>query len=265
MNLQNNKTKILFLSLLLMTLLCYQTKAEKVIQADELKDKIRGMWLGQLIGNCAGRETEGQYSGSTPNPNLVVPWVIKQEWDADDDTDIEYVALHILETHGLDCNSQEMTDEWRTHITSSGIYIANRQAWYLMEDGYFPSDTGSRTYNEHWYSIDCQITTEMLGAISPGLVQSSIDLTGRFARISNSGFPVHAAQFYSAMYAKAFFEPNVENLVTEGLKAIPTTSRTHQVITDMLNWYLEDVTDGNPDWQATRRKLYDRTPSRLES
>lgn len=240
-----------------MTLPCHQIKAERAIRADELKDKIQGMWLGQLIGNSAGRETEGEYCESMPNPSMSVPWVIKQQWDADDDTDIEYVALHILETHGLDCNSQEIADEWRTHITGSGIYIANKQAWHLMEDGHFPPDTGSRTYNEHWYSIDSQITTEMLGAISPGLVQSAIELTGKFAHITNTGFPVHAAQFYAAMYAAAFFEPNVVNLVTEGLKAIPTTSRTHRVITDVLNWYLEDVTDGNADWQATRYKLYD--------
>ena len=52
------------------------------------------MWLGQLIGNCAGRSTEGVYSSSAPNLNSSVPWVIKQEWDGDDDTDIEYIAMH---------------------------------------------------------------------------------------------------------------------------------------------------------------------------
>jgi ADP-ribosylglycohydrolase len=254
---RNNKVRILLLSLLLVTLPCRQTRAEKAILADNLTEKMRGMWLGQLIGNYAGRETEGRYSGSAPNPDPAVPWQIRQEWDADDDTDMEYVALHILETHGLDCGWQEIADQWRAHVTSSGIFIANRQAWYLMEDGHLPPDTGSRTYNEHWYSIDSQITTESLGAVSPGLVQSAIDLAGRFARITNTGFPVHAAQFYSAMYATAFFEPNVVDIVTAGLNAIPETSRTHRVVADVLNWYLEDASDGHLDWQATRHKLYE--------
>jgi len=257
MNLRNNRAKVLWLSLLLMSFPCHRTKAEKAILADNLRDKMRGMWLGQLIGNHAGRGTEGKYSGAAPNPDPAVPWVIRQQWDADDDTDIEYVALHILEVHGLDCHWHQIADQWRTHITSLGIYIANKQARYLMEDGYFPPDTGSRTYNEHWYSVDSQISTEMLGAVSPGLLQSAIDLAGKFAHITNTGFPVHAAQFYSAMYATAFFEPNAVNLVTEGLKAIPTTSRTHRVVTDVLNWYLEDASDGNLDWRETRQKLYD--------
>ena len=57
---QNNKVKILLLSLLLLTLPCRQTRAEKAIGADNLADKMRGMWLGQMIGNYAGRETEGK-------------------------------------------------------------------------------------------------------------------------------------------------------------------------------------------------------------
>jgi len=260
MNLRHNKTRIFFLSLLIATALNLQAKAEKTILADELNDKMRGMWLGQLIGNMAGRPTEGHFAGSYPNPDPNVLWVIKSVWDADDDTDIEYIAVHILETNGFDCNAQEIADQWLHHITSSGsgIYIANRQAWYLMGDGYLPPQTGSRNYNEHWYSIDAQITTEVLGAISPGLVQSAVDLTAEFARITNTGFPIHAAQFYTAVYANAFFEPNVVTLVTEGLNALPTTSRTHQVITDVLNWYIDDANDGLLDWRATRAKIYNK-------
>ena len=258
MSLWHNITAISFLSLLLIPLPCQPARAEKVIFAYKLSDKLRGMWLGQLIGNYAGRETEGKYSGSIPNPAPSVAWVIRQEWDADDDTDIEYVALHILQTHGLDCNYPEIAQQWRTHIGACGLYLANKQAWYLMADAYSPPDTGSRTYNEHWYSIDSQITTEVLGGISPGLVQSAIDLASKFARVTNTGFAVHAAQFYSATYATAFFEPNVTSLVTEALKSVPTTSRTYQVVTDVLRWYMEDANDGSLDWRTTRSRLYDK-------
>jgi len=257
MVLQRIRVETFICLFLLATLSNNPVKAEKTILADELNDKMRGMWLGQLIGNYAGRATEGSYAGEAPNPDSAVPWVIKQEWDGDDDTDIEYVALHILETNGLNCHPQEIVEQWFSHIGSSGIYIANKQAWHLMEDGHLPPETGSRTYNEHWYSIDSQIETEVFGAISPGCVQSAIDLGGRFASFTNTGFPVHAAQFYSAMYATAFFEPNIVDLVVEGLTVIPKTSRTYQVINDVLSWYLDDTQDDHLDWRATRRKLYD--------
>jgi len=234
---------------------------ERTITAVDLFDRMRGMWLGQLIGNAAGRETEGLYSGAQANPAESVPWHIKLVWDADDDTDIEYVALHTLFTVGFDCNSAEIAGEWLDHITAKGIYVADKQAWSLMLDGHLPPETGSRTFNEHWYSIDAQISTEVLGAVSPGLPQTAIDLAGRFGRISNEGFAVHAAQVYAAMYAEAFFEPNVVELVRTGLEAIPASSRTSRVISDVLDWYLQDAADGALDWRATRRKLYDNYQS----
>jgi ADP-ribosylglycohydrolase len=233
-------------------------RADRAITAFELFDRIRGMWLGQLIGNAAGRASEGLYSSSSPDPADSVPWQIKEVWDADDDTDVEYLALHTVFTCGLDCGSYQIADDWLEHMTADGIYVANKQAWRLMLDGYTPPETGSRDFNQHWYSIDAQICTEFLGAVSPGMPQAAIELAGRFARITNEGFPVHAAQFYTAMYAHAFFEPNVVELLTRGLEAIPTSSRTAAVIRDVRNWYLQDANDGSLDWRATRRKLYDK-------
>ena len=257
MVLQAARAETFLYLLLLVTVSNSPVKAANTILADELYDKMRGMWLGQLIGNSAGRANEGRYSGEELDPDSAVPWVIKQEWDSDDDTDIEYVALHILGTEGLDCDRQKMAEQWFTHTGSSGIYIANKQAWHLMKDGYLPPETGSRSYNEHWYSIDSQIGTEILGAISPGCIQSAIDLAAEFAGFTNTGFPVHAAQFYCTMYATAFFEPNVVDIVVEGLTVVPTTSRTYQVVADVLTWYLDDAQDGQLDWRSTRRKLYD--------
>ncbi len=230
--------------------------AERHISSDELYDKLHGMWVGQLIGNAAGRETEGAYAGPESNPAESVPWVIKHIWDADDDTDIEYLALHILETHGFECDATAIADEWLEHLTAEGLYMANKQAWHLMLDGYLPPDTGSRTFNQHWYSIDAQIGTEVLGALSPGMPQVAADLCGRFARVTNAGHAVHAAQFYAVLYSEAFLESDIPTLIETGLAAIPAESRAAQVVSDVLAWHAEDLQDGAPDWRATRGELY---------
>lgn len=247
----------LLVTFLLPALLQTSAAQERTISSDELLDKMQGMWLGQLIGNAAGRATEGHHPGIEPNPNSSVAWVIKQAWDADDDTDIEYVALHILETHGFDCNAAEIAGQWLDHVTPDGIYIANRQAWHLTRDGFLPPETGSRSYNQHWYSIDAQIATELLGALSPGMPQTAIGLAGRFGRISNAGFAVHAAQFYAAMYAEAFFEPDIPTLVLRALAALPADSRTRQVVADVFDWYQADALDGVLHWRSTRARLYE--------
>ena len=252
-----NRLSLLLTTFLIAGSLNVSADAQQSISAVELFDRLRGMWLGQLIGNAAGRATEGVYSSSTPNADASIPWQIKQVWDADDDTDIEYLALHTLATYGFDCNSVEIAGQWLEHMTDDAIYVANLQAWQLLGDGLLPPQTGSRTYNEHWYSIDAQIGTEVLGAVSPGLAQVAVDLAGRFGRVTNSGFAVHAAQFYAALYANAFFEPNVVDLIGDGLAALPAGSRTTAVVTDVLDWYLEDANDGTLNWRATRARLYE--------
>jgi ADP-ribosylglycohydrolase len=232
--------------------------ANRTITAAELYDRLHGMWIGQLIGNAAGRATEGRYSGTEPDPCESISWQIKQVWDADDDTDLEYVALHILQTYGFDCNGAEIAGQWLEHMTDAGIYVATKQAWHLMLDGHLPPATGSRSFNEHWYSIDAQISTETLGAVSPGLPRVAADLAGRFGQVTNDGFAVDAARFYAVLYADAFFEPNVIELVRRGLEVIPPDSRTAQVVTDALDWYQQDSADGTLDWRATRHDLYEK-------
>ncbi len=246
------------LMLLQFSALASTAGAERCISSVDLQDKLHGMWIGQLIGNAAGRSTEGHYDGPEPNPAPSVPWLIKQVWDADDDTDIEYVALHTLETYGFDCNTADIREQWLEHVAADGIYIANKQAWYLMLDGHLPPETGSRTYNQHWYSIDAQIGTETLGALSPGLPQVAADLTARFAQVTNAGHAVHAAQFYAVLYSEAFFESDVAQLITIGLEAMPIQSRTTDVVTDVLEWHRIDLVDGVPDWRTTRSKLYQK-------
>jgi len=232
-------------------------RAERTIAADVYFDKLHGMWLGQLIGNMAGRPTEGVYSGAEPNPAESVPWVLMAEWPADDDTDLEYLAQHIFLAHGLDPTGAELRDEWLAHVPISSVYVANRQARYLMNAGFIPPLTGSYQHNTCWHTIDAQITTESLGAIAPGLRQPAITLAGSLARITNEGLALHGAQYYAAMYAAASFESDVPTLVQLGLAAIPQSSRTAAVIRDMVAWHAQDLLDGQPDWRATRWLLYD--------
>lgn len=223
-------------------------------------DKMEGMWLGQIIANMAGRPTEGHFSSSTENPAESVDWVLRgpeSYWPGDDDTDIEYIAIDTFETYGANPTPEQLAAQWLDHITSSGIYISNRQAWFLMGDGYLPPETGSRSYNMHWFSIDSQITMESISCLYPGMPQNAIDTTFTFASISNEGFPTHASQFYAALYSNAFFESDIRTLIDSALLAIPSTSRSRQVVSDVVSWYDADMEDEIPDWRATRKLLYD--------
>ncbi len=236
-------------------------QAQRTISAEEYVGRLRGMWFGQLLGNHTGRPFEGQYCTREAAPDDAFAWVIKTSyedpWTGDDDTSFEYLYLHTLETHGLDPTGTQIQAEWDAHVPLDGIYIANRQAKYLMGHGFLVPETGSYRDNFHAYAIDSQITTEALGALSPGRRQWAIDAVHTFAGVSNEGFSRHTAQVYGAMYAVAAFEGDIHTIVELGQAAIPPSSRSWQAIQTVRDWYADDLLDGTPDWRETRRLIYD--------
>ena len=250
-----------FACLVWATLLAQPAWAQRTITADEYRDKLHGMWFGQLIGNHSGRPFEGSYTTREAAPDEEFEWIIKTSyedpWTGDDDTNFEYLYLHTLQTYGIDPTYAEIQSEWDAHVTISGIYIANRQAKYLMNHGFTAPDTGAFLYNMHAYAIDSQITTESLGAITPGIRQWALDTTRKFGGVTNEGYSLHAAEFYAALYAAATFENDVNILVELGQQAIPQSSRSWRAVQDVLDWYTEDMLDSVPDWRETRRKIYD--------
>jgi len=239
--------------------LCAPARADRDILADEYLDKLHGMWLGEILGNYAGRPTEGGYCIPRGNPAEDIDWegfIHTGPWVGDDDTCFEYMYMRLLSDH-IDPTNQQIKDAWVSHVPMPSFYIANRQARWLMGYGFTPPETGNIRRNMHSYAIDSQITTEAVGSATPGLRQRSAELSGRLGSVTNDGYAVHAAQFYAAMYAAAAFESDVPTLIQKGLEVVPQSSRTRRVVQDVVAWHALDMADGEPDWRATHEILYD--------
>ncbi len=58
----SSRQLLLFAALSIMGLGGSSARADRAISAFEVFDRVRGMWLGQLVGNAAGRASEGLYS-----------------------------------------------------------------------------------------------------------------------------------------------------------------------------------------------------------
>ncbi|HUT59172.1 MAG TPA: ADP-ribosylglycohydrolase family protein [Phycisphaerae bacterium] len=238
---------------------CAPALGDRILSADSYRDKLHGMWVGQLLGNYAGRPREGyvergglDYEVDWPNVPPTTGF-----WDGDDDTCFEFLYADVLNVNA-DPNRAQIGEAWSYHIYPEAFYFANRHGRRAIEQGFTPPQTGSQNRNTFWYAIDSQITTETLGALAPGMRQRAADLVGRFGSVTNTGYALHAAQFYGAMYAAAAFEPNVHRLVESGLEVVPLTSRSHQIIQDVRSWYEQDMLDGNADWRTTQALLYDK-------
>ena len=264
-------------SLLLISLTMFAFSEERVISKTQLTDKIEGFWMGQMLGNYIGfpfenlyieepipvlvdRVYTAEYSG-TPELKInrkdhrgYIPFVTATVRGAfsDDDTDIEFVTLHAVERYGLDITYPEITEAWKTHINDF-IWVANREARTLMDQGFVAPDTGRKENNRHWFQIDPQLVNEVWSAFYPGMIEQATERALWGARITNDGWGTHATMAYGAMISAAFFETDVNELIKIGARAIPKTGPFAEGLGDVIRWHKK-----NDDWRVTRKLIHDK-------
>lgn len=260
-------------------------QTSRIISRDSLKSKIEGYWLGQLVGNYMGFPFEFVYS-EEPAPvfidhyyNVTDSSGIKMNhtdrrgnvnifadalggaW-SDDDTDIEFVTLHAVEQYGLDITYQEITDAWKKHINRF-IWVSNRRARDLMEEGLVAPETGKKEHNPYWYAIDPQLVNEIWSAFYPGMPDQAVDRALWSARITSDDWGTHPTMFYAALYSAAFFEKDIEKLYDIGMSYIPQDSPFLKGLQDVKKWH-----KANADWKVTReliKKNYLHYPAVVEN
>src|SRR5712671_112868 len=96
-------------------------------------DRLRAMWLGECIADWTGLTTEGARIeppfftdadwGTTPPGGQRIDFVLDQSpWEADDNTDVEYVYLHLMSTLGRPLlTADEIRDGWLAHMDPNYI------------------------------------------------------------------------------------------------------------------------------------------------
>ncbi len=260
------------LVLLLAGLVHGVASAQLVLPREEYGQRLRGMWLAEVVANWTGwrgeaRRTEppfltdddwGRDFGRGP-----LVFVTDQDpWWADDDTDIEYVYMALAGEHGVAMGPEQIAAGWREHINRF-IWVSNAKARDLMEEGVRPPSTGLAAANEFWLFIDAQLTTEMFGAISPGMAGVAMEIADLPIRTTSAGHASHAAQFFAVLYSLApwvdpALEPRLQNLwlVDEARRYLPDGSKTADVI-DFVR--AEYVNSNDPDdWERARDRIHER-------
>ena len=229
------------------------------LPASVYSDKVHGAWQATMVANHTGLVHEGQYLDE-PSPANSIELVLLEQWSTEDDTAVEWVDLHILETYGLDPTYAQIRDEWVAHLNHD-IWCSTLKARQLMDEGVLPPDTGSAALNpEGVWSIDAQLQTELFGLIAPGLPEQAIQRATYFAKVTNSGLAVEVSAFYAAMYALAFFESDVPALITTTQTHFPSQSPANQIVDNVVRWHQRFPAD----WRETRRRIrdaYDTDPN----
>lgn len=254
-----------------------QTLTDRQLSRCEYAQRLRAMWLGEAIANWTGLTTEGVRQDApfytdadwTLDQNLswkmddVIDFVLQDPWLADDDTDIEYVYLHLMDQqHNPLLSGDQIAAGWQAHI-NDWIWVSNQQARNLMQLGALPPTTSMGALNPDYLAIDAQLTTELFGALAPSMPEMALQLANLPILTTAGGYAAHAAQFYVLLYALSSQvdqtlprSEQVIGLVSEARLYIPDTSKSADIVDFVLADFLSNP-DGD-DWERTRDRVYER-------
>lgn len=219
------------------------------------EDKMKGGWIGQMVGVGWGGPTEFRYKGE------IIPAENMPNWEPklvnqfhQDDIYVEMTFLQTLDRYGLDVSIRQAGIDF----ANSGypLWHANRAGRDNLRGGIAPPDSGHPQFNKHADDIDYQIEADYSGLIAPGMPQLVIELGEKFGRLMNYGDGVYAGQFVGGLYAEAFFTDDLDQIIAAALQCIPAESQYAEMVRDVVQWAKQNPDDWKKTWQLLEDKYH---------
>jgi len=218
------------------------------LSAEELRDKIRGGLLGQMLGNLNGIPHEMDYIDKPGNVKEYTP-ALPEGARTDDDTDFEWVYIKVMQDENkIYLSPERLAELWKERI-NRGIWCSNRYSRYLMDLGINPPLTSNFALNP-WadFNISGQFICETFGLMAPGMPKTASRIGLNFTRITIDLEPAQTTQLFCTMISTAFLKHDIEEILDDGLAALDAKSELREIISDVRKWYHQ-----NPqDWRKTR-------------
>lgn len=224
----------------------------RTIDEEKMMNKIRGGWVGKVIGVQYGQPYEFWYLGKTNDGEL--------NWDpacvegalGQDDIYTQMSFMQTFDTYGLDATPKQLGDAFAN--AGFSLCHANLQGRKNIFDGIDPPLSGSAKYNAHADDIDFQIDADFIGFMNPGMPHAAYEYCDRIGHIMNDGDGFYGGVFVASMHTLAFFDDNILRIVEKALRCIPAESAYARCIREVVDAYKE-----NPDdWKAAWQRLHDK-------
>ena len=222
------------------------------VSREVLYDRIYGGWVGMLIGGIEGLPHEWKYK-EQPRATLPEFTFLKNGARTDDDNDFEWTHLWFMDRENtIKLPYPRIVEIWKANM-NAGIWVANKKARELMDQGIVPPETGSVARNPHaWYNLSGQFCVESYGLIAPGMPQTAADIGLYYAHIAVSEEPLQATQFWTSLISlRAFRETGVEDAMQLAFAAVDPKSCMAEVVADARAAFHAH----GDDWKAARQEL----------
>ena len=220
---------------------------------DALPDRVLGAWLGRAVGNTLGKPVEGldrteievylraarewPMTGYLPLLSPLPDGVRRlhpsaptssrgtfTEVPRDDDIDWTILALWVLERHGRDFTTEQLSAAWLDRMPFTQTYTAERAAYRNLIAGLVPPETAT-TRNPYREWIGALIRADVYGYVNPGDPADAAALALVDARLSHTGNGLYGAMWAAALTAAALAADTAREALELALPVVPAGSR----------------------------------------
>ena len=238
--------------------------------ANGLKKKIYGAWMGRVCGCMLGKTVEGirtnelvPFLKETDNypmhryiyksdvtDEIIDKYNFRFAWQCyadeidgmpvDDDTNYVVLAQVNIDKYGKDFTPYNVSHAWLTYQGKDAYCTAERVAFCNFVKGFVPPESAvyKNPYRE-W--IGAQIRGDYFGYINPGNPELAAEMAWRDASISHVKNGIYGEMFTAAMIAVAATTNDVEKIILGGLAEIPHTSRLYEDVMSVVDAFRKEM------------------------
>lgn len=236
--------KFLFISLLLTFWAAPshdKSRDKVVLSKSALYDKIKGGWVGQVIGVTYASDVQVSASADRPR-NENAQWTdgyqlatFNSNRDIYDDVYIDLNFLEAIREYGTGITPKKLSEVYTnsTYPMKHGCQSAR----YNLSKGKNPLRSGYWLDNPHADDNDFQIHADFIGMMHPGLPASASQLSEKVGHLMSSGDGYYGGVYVSTLYSVAFTTSDAKQLVRRSLEAVPPRSSFYQCVAYALEQY----------------------------
>jgi hypothetical protein len=223
----------------------------------QVRDKVAGAWLGEVIAGAWGEPTEFRYLGRTIPAAKVPAWNARRanRYTYRGESDETYTELPFLDAT-LRSGPATGYPQWGGALAASQfpLFFANQRARDNLRAGIPAPLSGDPEHNHHAYDIDFQIESDWIGLALPAQPGAAADLAWRVGHVTSYGDGVYGGVMIAAMHAAAFDARSLGQVIDAGRESVPEGTTYRAMIEDVLRWHSRHPRD----WRATWRRLEQR-------
>jgi ADP-ribosylglycohydrolase len=225
-----------------------QPPAELRLSRADYVDRVQAVWTAQIAAVLLAWPHEHQTAS--------VLWLrdYPREYTAapvDDDWYYEMCAIRGFEKYGIGMTAAQLGEQWKEN--NCGSWGSSEQALLALRRGIKAPETGHPRYNKLWFTIGPQFSSEVYGALAPGMPNLAGQLAREFGHVNGYAEAVDGAVFMAGMVSLGFVEKDTRAIVKKAASLIHPTSPYRQCLDQVIT-----AAEGGKSFQQVVSQVEDR-------